>query len=105
MRLARDATQSQVAERAGYSAKYVNEIETGKRPDIPFSTLRKIVESGLSASLADVFADFATKGRRVKPREALPPHIEELAREIAELPEGKRHDVLAIVRAVVRLAG
>lgn len=90
-----------MAERAGYGAKYLNEIEAGKR-DLPLTTMQRIVEGGLGASLADVFAEFG-KGRRVvKEREVLPPNVDDLAREIAELPSVRRKLVLAAVRAVLK---
>lgn len=97
----RGLTQVAVAERARYTAKYLNEIEAGKR-DLPLTTMQRIVEGGLGASLADVFADFS-KGRRVvKEREPLPVNVDALARVIAELPVARRRHVVAAMRAVLK---
>lgn len=105
LRNARGLTQVAVAERAGYGAKYLNEIEAGKRPDLPLSTMQKIVEDGLGASMADVFADFPKGRRAVKEREPLPANVEGLARAIADLPAARRREVVATVRAAVRITG
>src|SRR5207244_5431304 len=56
LRQARHLTQEQVAARAGFaSGKYVSEVELGKR-DLRFSSLRRMVEDGLGASLGDAVA-------------------------------------------------
>jgi transcriptional regulator with XRE-family HTH domain len=99
-RLAAGLTQAELATRAGLGAKYVSEIERGTR-DVPLSTLRAIVHAGLGLQL-DVRFDLG-KGRTAE--RPLPRAIAELARAIAELPEASRREVLAIVRAAVRLAG
>ena len=91
-------TQEVVAERAGYTAKYIGEIEHGKR-DIPLSTLRAVVESGLGLSLDAVFAD---KGRKVAPLERipLPRDIELTANVLATLPMKIRRPLFTMLEAI-----
>ncbi len=95
-RVSAGLTQSELGRKAGIVGKYVSEIERGNR-DVPFSTLRRIVEDGLGLSL-DI--RFEAKGaHRAAP---MPPLSSEL-REIAELPAESRKAVLAVVRAVLAL--
>lgn len=89
-------TQSALGRKAGIVGKYVSEIERGNR-DVPFSTLRAIVEDGLGLAL-DV--RFEAKGSA---RSAPMPPIPAELREIAELPPESRKAVLAIVRALLGL--
>lgn len=102
LRDGRGLTQVAVAERARFTAKYLSEIEGGKRPDLPLSTLQRIVEHGIGASLADVFAEFPKARRGLKVREPLPANVEGLARAIADLPAARRRQVVATVRAVLK---
>ncbi len=89
-------TQSQLGRKAGIVGKYVSEIERGNR-DVPFSTLRRIVEDGLGLSL-DI--RFEAKGsHRAAPPLPIPPEL----REIAELPADSRKAVLAVIRSVMGL--
>ena len=73
----------------------MSEIERGNR-DIPFSTLRAIVEDGLGLHL-DVRFDKAARNGSASP---LPPEL----REIAALPTEARKAVLAVVRSLLVLA-
>jgi transcriptional regulator with XRE-family HTH domain len=95
-RVAAGLTQSELGRKAGIVGKYVSEIERGNR-DIPFSTLRAIVEEGLGLSL-DV--RFEVKSH---PRSAPMPPIAPELREIAELPAETRKAVLSVVRALLGL--
>ena len=95
-RVAAGLTQSELGRKAGIVGKYVSEIERGNR-DIPFSTLRRIVEDGLGLALDIRFE--ARSGGRSAP---LPPIPHEL-REIAELPAESRKAVLAVIRGVLGL--
>lgn len=95
-RVAAGLTQSALGRKAGIVGKYVSEIERGNR-DVPFSTLRAIVEDGLGLSL-DV--RFEAKGSH---RSTSMPAIAPELREIAELPPESRKAVLAIVRSLLAL--
>jgi len=88
-------TQAQLGKRAGIVGKYVSEIERGNR-DIPFSTLRAIIEDGLGLHL-DVRFD---KNGRTNHANAILPEL----REVAELPAESRKAVLAVVRTLLALA-
>ena len=68
LRVGRGLTQAQVGEGAGFTAKYVSEIERGARPDLPLSTLEAIVVQGLGGSVSELFGD----SRRGKTKHALP---------------------------------
>ena len=98
IRLRREAaglTQAQLGKRAGIVGKYVSEIERGNR-DIPFSTLRAIIEDGLGLHL-DVRFDKAGRSGQAAP---IAPEL----RDVAELPAESRKAVLAIVRTLLVLA-
>ena len=94
-RVSAGLTQSELGRKAGIVGKYVSEIERGNR-DIPFSTLRCIIEDGLGLSLDIRFE--AKGGHRTAPM-PIPPEL----REIAELPAESRKTVLAVVRALLGL--
>jgi transcriptional regulator with XRE-family HTH domain len=96
-RLAAGLTQSALGRKAGIVGKYVSEIERGNR-DIPFSTLRAIVEDGLGFTLDVRFE--AKNGHRVAPLPVLAPEL----REIMEMPADARKAVLAVVRALLGVA-
>jgi transcriptional regulator with XRE-family HTH domain len=90
-RIAAGLTQSALGRKAGIVGKYVSEIERGNR-DVPFSTLRAIVEDGLGLVLDIRFETTAP----------LPPISAEL-REVAELPPESRKAVLSVIRALLGL--
>ena len=94
-RLEAGLTQGALGRRAGIVGKYVSEIERGTR-DIPFSTLRAIVQDGLGLRLE---VGFRKSGHDAP----LTNGVDEVARSIAELPADQRKHVLAIVRAIVEL--
>jgi transcriptional regulator with XRE-family HTH domain len=95
-------TQHTLASRAGLSAKYVSEIERGTR-DVPFSTLHAIVESGLGLTLEVAFPIKATP-RSGTTRPPLPRPIDEVARQLAALPDEERNAVVRILRDLIALA-
>lgn len=95
-------TQGTLAIRAGLSAKYVSEIERGTR-DVPFSTLHAIVESGLGLTLEVAFPT-KPSSRSGTTRPPLPRQIDEMARQLAELPDEDRLAVVRIVRDLIALA-
>jgi transcriptional regulator with XRE-family HTH domain len=96
-RVAAGLTQSALGRKAGIVGKYVSEIERGNR-DVPFSTLRAIVEDGLGLVLDIRFE--AKAGTRAAPLPTLPAEL----REVAELPAESRKAVLSVVRALLGLA-
>jgi transcriptional regulator with XRE-family HTH domain len=97
----RGLTQEQVATRAGFTAKYLSECERGLR-DLPFTSLRAIVEDGLSASLPRAVPDGADARR--EPPNGFPRALGALCREVAGLPPRERRAVTAIARAATSLA-
>jgi transcriptional regulator with XRE-family HTH domain len=97
----RGLTQEAVAVRAGFTAKYLSECERGLR-DLPLTSLRAIVEDGLSTSLARALPDGAEARRG--PREGLPRALVALCRDVAGLPPGDRRAVMAVARAATSLA-
>jgi transcriptional regulator with XRE-family HTH domain len=101
LRTATDLTQNALGSRAGIVGKYVSEIERGTR-DVPFSTLHAIVEDGLDLRL-DVQFRPRGPGRSLL-ASALPRHVNEVARAIAELPADQLSLVVTIARSVVKLA-
>jgi transcriptional regulator with XRE-family HTH domain len=100
MREDRGLTQEEVAARAGFTAKYLSECERGLR-DLPFTSLRAIVEDGLGGGLDEVLA--AGAGAR-DPVRSLPRPMLALCRELVELPPVHRRAVLGILRGALALA-
>lgn len=88
-------TQAQLGRKAGIVGKYVSEIERGNR-DVPFSTLRRIVEDGLGLAL-DI--RFEPRSAAKTARAPLPFEL----REVAALPAETRKAVLAVIRSVLGL--
>ena len=96
LREARGRTQEQVAEAAGYSGKYVSEMERGLR-DLPLTTLERVMERGLGVPVA-------TEQRRVEAAVmALPSPVLEVAEALARLPEPQRRRLLRVVRDLIAL--
>jgi transcriptional regulator with XRE-family HTH domain len=104
LRNAKRLTLDDVAEKAGFTGKYLSEVERGKR-SLPFATLVAIVENGLGTTLESVFTDLPGGRRRagLEP-EPLPNAVLDAAHKIAELPTPKRARVLAALREVLALA-
>ncbi|HYG66325.1 MAG TPA: helix-turn-helix domain-containing protein, partial [Anaeromyxobacteraceae bacterium] len=102
MREDRGLTQEEVAARAGFTAKYLSEIERGLR-DLPLTSLRAIVEDGLGAGLQEMVA--LGDGRAARdPVRSLPRPVLALCRAVVELPARERRMILGILRAAVSLA-
>src|ERR1700733_3086122 len=90
-------SQEAVGERAGFSGKYIEEIEKGVR-DVPMSTLRALVESGLGVRMDVLFVE--RPGRIATYKPALARDIEITASLLAILPMKMRRPLLALVEAV-----
>lgn len=109
LREERGLTQEQVGERAGYTAKYISEIERGHR-DPPLTTLARISEKGLGCPLARVIeAGTAPRSRPTEggpePPAPLPRAVREVAEQIARIASHQqRSRILRLVRELVALA-
>ena len=107
MREARGLTQEALGERAGFTGKYLSEVERGLR-DLPLSTLRAIATS-LGATLEDVFRGLES-GKAAGREVALPlpePFSREvlaLVRALTQLPSARRRRVLSAIRALLQVA-
>jgi transcriptional regulator with XRE-family HTH domain len=89
-------TQEEVAEGAGYTGKYLSEIERGLR-DLPLSTLVRLAEQGLHAGL-DVRIGNAPPPRAVP----VPADLQEMLDALGRLPPRARRSVRQLV---LELAG
>jgi transcriptional regulator with XRE-family HTH domain len=103
MREARGLTQEEVAARAGFTAKYLSECERGLR-DLPFTSLRAIVEDGLGGALDEAVAAGGDGQGARDPVRSLPRPVLALCREVVELPAVHRRAVLGILRGALALA-
>jgi transcriptional regulator with XRE-family HTH domain len=93
-------TQAQLGKRAGIVGKYVSEIERGNR-DVPFSTLRRIVEDGLGLTLEVRFGN--GNGKKNGNGKHNAPGLPQELRDIVDLPPDKRRAALAVVKALIAL--
>lgn len=108
IRVERGRTQDEVAERAGYTGKYISEIERGLR-DVPLTTLQRIVEKGLGSPLAEVFGPAPPKAN---PSERKAPKtgaraskdLKAILRGLSSLPSATQRRVLRVVTEILRLA-
>jgi transcriptional regulator with XRE-family HTH domain len=98
-------TQEEVAERAGFSGKYVSEIERGLR-DPPLTTLERIAVDGLGCTLEQlvVGANAAQPSGKAAPRQAVPRMARQIVDELAALPDNVRRKAIPVVRGVIALA-
>jgi transcriptional regulator with XRE-family HTH domain len=108
LREERGRTQDEVAERVGYTGKYLSEIERGLR-DVPLTTLHRIVEKGLGASVGQVFSPASSRSNPVEIRAKkkaprLPADIRAMLDDAMALPSSARRRVLRILDDVLRLA-
>ena len=111
LREERGLTQEWVAERSGFSPKYISLIERGRR-DPPLTTLAGIVEDGIGCELRDVVGQATRKTSARTTGETspystrrLPPAVYELAEQIVDLPRFQaRAQVLAMMRSAIALA-
>lgn len=105
----RGLTQEQVGERAGYTAKYISEIERGHR-DPPLTTIARISEKGLGCPLSRVVeAGSAPRSRQTdgsaEPPVSVPRAVREVAEEIARVASHQqRSRILRLVRELLALA-
>jgi transcriptional regulator with XRE-family HTH domain len=95
-------SQDAVGERAGFSGKYIGEIEKGLR-DVPLSTLRAVVESGLGLRIESVFLEHRRRRAAIHP-EPLARDVELTASIVATLPMSMRRPLLALVEAASHAA-
>lgn len=109
LREARGLTQEQLGERAGFTGKYISEVERGLR-DLPLSTLRAIAVA-LGAPLEEVFRGIENGQRngskereQAEPAEPFSRETLALLRALTHLPPERRKQALAILRAMVQLA-
>ncbi len=96
LRAAREAlarTQDEVAERAGFTGKYISEIERGLR-DVPLSTLARIADQGLDGRV-QVRLAHASEPPGAEP--PLPSDVMDTARVLARLSPSVRARVSALV--------
>ena len=100
VRTAQGRTQEQVAERAGFSGKYLSEIERGRR-DVPLSTLVRLAEVGLGVGVA-VVLDGEPVARDARP---LPASVREFAEDVAQLPPSVRRSLGQLAHDLVGAMG
>jgi transcriptional regulator with XRE-family HTH domain len=91
-------TQEQVGERAGFSGKYISEIEKGIR-DVPISTLRAVVEHGLGLAIDAAFGGRAVRND-VTAGPAYAHDVQATAEALAGLPLGVRRPFAALAREI-----
>ena len=103
LRLSQGRTQEDVAERSGYTGKYVSEVERGLR-DLPLSTLERIAAYGVDTRVDCLFGGQAGEGAHLDPVPELPRSVRQVALGLAALPERKRRQVLALVKELINLA-
>jgi transcriptional regulator with XRE-family HTH domain len=106
-------TQEEVGERAGFSGKYVSEIERGLR-DPPLTTLVRIAEQGLGGRVEQLLSSpnpvrpgpiGSHQSAGAADRDATPAAaIQRLAGQLSSLPEATRRRVLRLIRGVLQLA-
>jgi transcriptional regulator with XRE-family HTH domain len=90
-------SQEAVGERAGFTGKYIGEIEKGVR-DVPLSTLRAVVESGLGLELDTIFGE--RPHRRVAIDRVLARDVELTAELLSGLPLKMRRPLVALVEVM-----
>ncbi len=95
-------TQDEVASRAGFSSKYISEIERGCR-DMPLSTLCRIVEHGLEWRVDEALFGLTTQESLNPAEELISPMVQKLAVEIAALPEEQQYRVVEVMSGLLNL--
>lgn len=98
-------TQEEVAERAGFTSKYISEIERGHR-NPPIDTLARIAVEGVGCSLAQLIAPLVSPAKPPAPSSVvLPAPVRDVAERIAQLPSRQlRARVVKLVNEIVTLA-
>lgn len=103
LRESRNLTQEELGVRAGYTAKYVSEIERGLR-DPPLSTLDRLASNGLTCQVQDLFdGGVRANPARSKVPVAWPRAVRKIADELAALPPNTQARVVTIIRALMAL--
>ena len=109
LREERGLTQEAVGERAGYSGKYVSEIERGLR-DPALTTLERLVEQGMGCALDELLAgvNISTEPPPAKGRDnrqaKLRRSVQTVTEHILDLPADAASRVVSIIQAVVDLS-
>jgi len=108
LREERGLTQEAVGERAGYSGKYVSEIERGLR-DPALTTLERLAVHGVGSSLGDLLAGVTEGGKAPAlsvdaRRTRLQRSARALAEQVLELPADTAPRVIKIMTELVDLA-
>lgn len=103
LRESRGLTLAALADRAGFGAAYLSEVERGRK-NLPFLSL-VVLARALETSPQQVVRGIASGERaagKTLSRERLPQHVGRFARELAGVPAGQRAAALAACRAVLR---
>lgn len=95
-------TQDDVATRAGFSSKYISEIERGCR-DMPLSTLCRIVEDGLEWRIDEALFGLTSKDTINTHEDTVSPMVQKLAMDIAALPEGQQYQLVEVMSGVLKM--
>lgn len=95
-------TQDDVASRAGFSSKYISEIERGCR-DMPLSTLCRIVERGLEWRVDEALFGLTSQDGLNPSEEQISPMVQKLALDIAALSQEQQHRVVEVVNGMLNL--
>ena len=105
LREAKGQTQEQIAERAGYTGKYVSEIERGLR-DPPLTTLERLAVRGFGCQLHELVATAPAKPNPVEDyrRGGVPRDLRAIVNDLAGLPPHVQRRVIALVRGLIALA-
>nr|HEX4315351.1 helix-turn-helix transcriptional regulator [Kofleriaceae bacterium] len=98
-RLAAHMTQQELGRRVGIVGKYVSEIERGTR-DLPLSRLSTIVQRGFGLQLGFEFRRDPALPLRVD-SPSLPSDVDTLAWRLAQIPDAKRHQIIALIEKLV----
>jgi transcriptional regulator with XRE-family HTH domain len=108
LREERGLTQEAVGERAGYSGKYVSEIERGLR-DPALTTLERLVEQGVGCALDELLGGVTGRtepsaGPRDNRQAKLRRSVQTVTGHILDLPADAASRVVNIIQAVVDLS-
>lgn len=95
-------TQDEVATRAGFSSKYISEIERGCR-DMPLSTLCRIVEQGLEWRVDEAVFGLTSQSEINENEAPVSPLVQKLALELSALPDDKQSEIVHLLSGITRL--
>lgn len=103
LRVAKGISQRELAKAASSSIAYIGALEMGRAN--PTIGVLASLAGALSTRVADLVIDAPTpKNRAVTSMQRLPSRVLLLADAISHLPAAKRRQMLAAVRAILRLA-